>query len=242
MTKDFYLIATAAGSGTRMGADRPKQFLFIDGVPVLRMTIARFVEAWPGVKVVTVLPKEWTGWWRTYCVEKNFAVPQILVSGGITRFHSVRNALARIPDGAVVAVHDGVRPFVSVEFLREMAARMEDGRQALIPVLPSTDTLAVLRSGEDGLEPVAGKTIDRSEIWRVQTPQLFLSEALKAAYGLPFDPRFTDDGSVAAAYGIPLTFCEGERFNIKLTTPEDLLLAQALRSVRDKSPYLEAFL
>lgn len=231
MTKDFYLVVTAGGSGTRMGADRPKQFLSFDDVPVLRKTIERFVEAWPDVRIVTVLPKDWRPWWQTYCLEKNFAVRQILVPGGITRFHSVRNALDRIPDGVVVAVHDGVRPFVSVPFLRELAVRIEDGRRALVPVLPSTDTLVALRAGESGLEPVDGRPVDRSEIWRVQTPQLFLSEDLKAAYRQPYDPAFTDDGSVAAAYGIPLTFCEGERFNIKLTTPEDLLLAQALRGL-----------
>ena len=230
MAKDIYLVVTAGGSGSRMRADRPKQFLYFDGMPVLRRTIARFVEAWPDARVVTVLPREWLSWWQTYCVEKNFTVPQILVAGGITRFHSVRNALARVPDGAVVAVHDGVRPFVSVPFLRDMALRMEDGRRALIPVLPSTDTLVVLQQGEDGLERKEGKTVDRSEIWRVQTPQLFLSEDLKAAYRQPYDPSFTDDGSVASACGIPLSFCEGERFNIKLTTPEDLILAQAIRT------------
>ena len=231
MAKDFYLVVTAGGAGTRMGAGRPKQFLALDGVPVLRKTISRFAEAWPGVRIVTVLPQEWLSWWRDYCLEKNFSVPQMLVPGGITRFHSVRNALARVPDGAVVAVHDGVRPFVSVPFLRDLAARMNDGRRALIPVLPSTDTLVVLRNGENGLEPADGRSVDRSEIWRVQTPQLFLSEDLKAAYARPYDPSFTDDGSVAAANGIPLTFCEGERFNLKLTTPEDLLLAQALRGL-----------
>ena len=231
MAKDFYLVVTAGGAGTRMGAGRPKQFLALDGVPVLRKTISRFAEAWPGVRIVTVLPQEWLSWWRDYCLEKNFSVPQMLVPGGITRFQSVRNALARVPDGAVVAVHDGVRPFVSVPFLRDLAARMNDGRRALIPVLPSTDTLVVLRNGENGLEPAEGRSVDRSEIWRVQTPQLFLSEDLKAAYARPYDPSFTDDGSVAAANGIPLTFCEGERFNLKLTTPEDLLLAQALRGL-----------
>lgn len=236
MPKEIYVVVTAGGSGTRMGADRPKQFLSFDGVPVLRLTIARFLEAWPEAKVVTVLPKGWTDWWRHYCMEKNFTVPQILVAGGITRFHSVRNALARVPDGAVVAIHDGVRPFVSVPFLRDLAARMEDGRRALIPVLPSTDTLVALRPGENGLEPVEGRTVDRSEIWRVQTPQLFLSEDLKAAYAQPYDPAFTDDGSVASAYGIPLSFCEGERFNIKLTTPEDMVLAKAVQAAREEDP------
>ena len=231
MAKDFYLVVTAGGMGTRMGADRPKQFLSFEGVPVLRMTIERFCRAIPRARVVTVLPKDWLGWWRTYCLEKNFSVPQTLVAGGITRFHSVRNALARVPDGAVVAVHDGVRPFVSDKKIREMAALMQDGRRALVPVLPSTDTLRALEPGEVGLKVMEGQVVDRSKIWRVQTPQLFLSDDLKAAYRQAYDPAFTDDGSVAQAYGIPLTFCEGERFNLKLTTPEDLLLARAIRQL-----------
>ena len=232
MAKEFYLVVTAGGMGLRMGADRPKQFLSFEGVPVLRMTIERFREALPDARIVTVLPKDWQGWWRDYCLEKNFSVPQTLVAGGITRFHSVRNALARVPEGVVVAVHDGVRPFISVGKIREMAALMEDGRRALVPVLPSTDTLRALEKGEDGLQVIEGQEVDRSKIWRVQTPQLFLSEDLKAAYRQAYDPAFTDDASVAAANKVPLTFCEGERFNLKLTTPEDLLLAEAIQTIR----------
>lgn len=232
MAKDFYLVVTAGGMGLRMGADLPKQFLSFEGVPVLRMTIERFREALPDARIVTVLPKDWQGWWRDYCLEKNFSVPQTLVAGGITRFHSVRNALARVPEGVVVAVHDGVRPFISVGKIREMAALMEDGRRALVPVLPSTDTLRALEKGEDGLQVIEGQEVDRSKIWRVQTPQLFLSEDLKAAYRQAYDPAFTDDASVAAANKVPLTFCEGERFNLKLTTPEDLLLAEAIQTIR----------
>ena len=234
MAKDFYLVVTAGGMGLRMGADRPKQFLSFEGVPVLRMTIERFREALPDARIVTVLPKDWQGWWRDYCLEKNFSVPQTLVAGGITRFHSVRNALARVPEGVVVAVHDGVRPFISVGKIREMAALMEDGRRALVPVLPSTDTLRALEKGEDGLQVIEGQEVDRSKIWRVQTPQLFLSEDLKAAYRQAYDPAFTDDASVAAANKVPLTFCEGERFNLKLTTPEDLLLAEAIQTLRKR--------
>lgn len=234
MAKEFYLVVTAGGMGLRMGADRPKQFLSLDDVPVLRATIERFREALPKARIVTVLPKDWLGWWRDYCLGKNFTVPQTLVSGGITRFHSVRNALARVPDGVVVAIHDGVRPFISAAKIREMAGLMEDGRRALVPVLPSTDTLRALEEGPDGLQVIEGQHVDRTKIWRVQTPQLFLSEDLKAAYRQAYDPAYTDDASVAAAYGIPLTFCQGERFNLKLTTPEDLLFAQAIEALRGK--------
>lgn len=234
MAKEFYLVVTAGGMGLRMGADRPKQFLSLDDVPVLRATIERFREALPEARIVTVLPKDWLGWWRDYCLGKNFTVPQTLVSGGITRFHSVRNALARVPDGVVVAIHDGVRPFISAAKIREMAGLMEDSRRALVPVLPSTDTLRALEEGPDGLQVIEGQHVDRTKIWRVQTPQLFLSEDLKAAYRQAYDPAYTDDASVAAAYGIPLTFCQGERFNLKLTTPEDLLFAQAIEALRGK--------
>ena len=231
MAKDFYLVVTAGGMGLRMGSDRPKQFLSFEGVPVLRKTIERFCEAVPGARIVTVLPQDWLGWWRDYCLRMNFPVPQTLVSGGITRFHSVRNALVRVPDGVIVAIHDGVRPFITADKIREMAGLMQDGRRALIPVLPSTDTLRALEEGPDGLQAIEGRTVDRKTVWRVQTPQLFCSEDLKAAYRQAYDPAFTDDGSVAQAYGIPLTFCQGERFNIKLTTPEDLLLAEAIQAL-----------
>ena len=115
MGRKKYLIVMAAGSGTRMGAEMPKQFIELGGKAVLQMTIEKFMAACPDIKVVTVLPEAHIEYWRNYCLERNFICPQILVKGGITRFHSVRNALAKIPDGAVVAVHDGVRPFISKE-------------------------------------------------------------------------------------------------------------------------------
>ena len=108
MDRKKYLIVMAAGSGTRMGADMPKQFIEIDGKAILQMTIEKFLEACPGINVVTVLPEAHMSYWRSYCLERNFTCPQILVKGGITRFHSVRNALAKVPDNAIVAIHDGV--------------------------------------------------------------------------------------------------------------------------------------
>ncbi|MBR1871994.1 MAG: 2-C-methyl-D-erythritol 4-phosphate cytidylyltransferase [Bacteroidales bacterium] len=229
--KPLWLIVTAAGSGTRMGAAVPKQFLFLEGKAILQRTIERFVEAVPGVKVVTVLPKEHIPYWKKYCLERSFTIPQVIVAGGITRFHSVRNALERVPDGAVVAVHDGVRPFVSAALVRSMAETMQSCR-ALVPVLPSTDTLKALSAGPDGvLATIPGRVLDRSEVYGAQTPQMFLSEELKAAYSQAFDTSFTDDASVAERCGIPLSWCEGERLNIKITRPEDLLLARAILSL-----------
>ena len=227
MSRKKYLVVTAGGSGTRMGSDLPKQFLPLDGRAVLQRTVERFLEACPDIHVITVLPEAHIAWWRRYCQEKGFNCPQRLVKGGFTRFHSVKNALEFVPDGAVVAVHDGVRPLVSVSLLREMFARMDTVR-ALVPAVPAVDTLAVLDRAADGSLQDAGETVDRSRIWGVQTPQMFLSEDLKAAYSQGFDLSFTDDALVARRYGIPLSYIAGERFNIKLTTPEDLVLAEAI--------------
>jgi 2-C-methyl-D-erythritol 4-phosphate cytidylyltransferase len=227
MTRKKYLVVTAGGSGTRMGSSLPKQFLPLEGRAVLQRTIERFLEACPDIHVVTVLPEAHIAWWRRYCQEKGFNCPQRLVKGGFTRFHSVKNALAYVPDGAVVAVHDGVRPLVSAALLKEMFDRMETVR-ALIPVVPMVDTLTVLETTPDGALQDTGETVDRSRIYGAQTPQMFLSEDLKAAYAQGYDLSFTDDASVARRYGIPLSYIAGERFNLKLTTPEDLALAEAI--------------
>ena len=229
------LIAMAAGSGTRMGSATPKQFLDLGGKPVLRRTIETFVSAIPDIKVITVLPKEHISFSKEYCLSSEFTCPQLLVSGGITRFHSVRNALERVPDGAIVAIHDGVRPLVSTGLIREMFSKMEGGRiHALIPVVPSVDTLKVLDTVQSDLgEKIlkdSGEGIDRSRVFGAQTPQMFLSEDIKDAYSQAFDTSFTDDASVVSKKGIPLSFCAGERYNFKLTSPEDLSLARMITS------------
>ena len=227
MDRKKYLVVTAGGSGTRMGASLPKQFLDLGGRAVLQMTLERFMDACPDIKVITVLPEAHIAWWRRYCRDRNFNCPQRLVPGGFTRFHSVKNALDFVPDGVVVAVHDAVRPLLSTGLIRTMFGRMETVR-ALIPVVPSVDTLTVLDKDPDGTLRDSGEEVDRSRIYGAQTPQMFRSEDLKAAYGQGFDLSFTDDASVARKYGIPLSYIAGERNNIKLTTPEDLSLAEAI--------------
>ena len=227
MERKKYLIVTAGGSGTRMGASVPKQFLELEGKPILRLTLEKFMEAEPDLHVITVLPEAHVSTWRQYCQKANFACPQRLVKGGFTRFHSVKNALEFVPDGVLVAVQDGVRPLLSIDKIRELFTAAQRV-PALIPVLPVTDTLKVLQKGADGILRSTGEPIDRSRIWGAQTPQIFFSEDLKAAYSQGYDTLFTDDASVAEKYGIPLTFAEGERYNLKITTPEDLTLAQAL--------------
>lgn len=233
MERKKYLIVTAGGTGTRMGAPVPKQFLELKGKPILRLTLEKFIEAVPDLHVLTVLPEDHVSTWRDYCLKANFTCPQRLVKGGFTRFHSVKNALEHIPDGALVAVQDGVRPLMSVEKIRELFAAAVYV-PALIPVLPVTDTLKVLEKRADGALMTTGERIDRSRIYGAQTPQIFHSELLKAAYSQGYDTLFTDDASVAEKYGIPLTFIEGERYNIKITTPEDLVLAKAILGMPDR--------
>lgn len=222
--RKLYGIFVAGGSGTRMGSDVPKQFLELEGVPILQRTIEKFHYALPEMTIITVLPQKHFSSWKDLCVKYEFNVPQILVSGGITRFHSVRNALEHVPDGAVVMIHDGVRPLISEELIQSLAAKAQDV-PALIPAIPMVDTLKYI----DGRYPDPS----RSEIVGAQTPQCFWSEVIKQSYGQAYDPSFTDDASVAQANKIPLSITDGERFNIKITTPEDLPLAEFLVSTRN---------
>ena len=237
MQRKIYGIFVAGGQGTRMGLQTPKQFLDLGGVPVLQRSISIFVEACPGIQVITVLPKEHFETWKRLCIQNNFDCPQKMVEGGITRFHSVKNALAHVPDGAVVMIHDGVRPLISAQLVRSIAARMEECR-AVIPVLPVTDTLKALEKSPSGdLVHSPADDPDRSGLFGAQTPQTFLSEDIKAAYGQGYDLAFTDDASVAARKEIPLTYVQGERLNIKITTQEDLVLAGAVLSLRERRSY-----
>ncbi len=231
MERKKFVIIMAAGSGTRMGAVMPKQFLEIEGKAILQITMEVFREACPDISVVTVLPKDHIGYWRSYCLEHNFICSQILVPGGITRFHSVRNALDRIPAGAVVAVHDGVRPLVSPEFVRTMFEKAEE-IPALIPVTPCVETLKVLEDRDGELVAVSGASADRSILYGAQTPQIFHSELIKEAYSMAYDTSFTDDASVLEKYGKSLSYIIGERLNIKITTADDLMLARAILSLR----------
>ena len=220
MRRKIYGIFVAGGSGTRMGGEVPKQFLLLDGKPILQWTIERFLEADPEMKIITVLPRTHFQTWKNLCATHSFDCPQTLVAGGLTRFHSVQNALRKVPDSVIVSIHDGVRPLATPTLVRRMLDRMQAGERALLPVVKVVDTL---RSTELGLPAP-----DRSRTVAVQTPQMFLSEDIKAAYAQAYDLSFTDDASVAERAGIPLAFEEGERFNLKITTPEDLVLAEAV--------------
>ena len=234
MDRKRYVVIMAAGSGTRMGAQMPKQFLELDGKVILRRTIEVFLDACPGINVIIVLPHQHMSYWRDYCYQNNFICPQILVKGGLTRFHSVKNALEKVPDGALVAIHDGVRPLITPQLVCDMFDKAESV-PALIPVVPCVDTMKALQPGQNGeLETIPGMVVDRSVLYGAQTPQIFHSELLKSAYAQAYDTAFTDDASVVERYGKSLSYTMGERLNIKLTTQEDLTLAEAVLSLRKK--------
>lgn len=222
MSRAVYAVFVAGGSGTRMGGDVPKQFLDLGGIPILQRSVERFLDAAPDSRVIIVLPERHLDQWQELCLQHAVSFPQTIVHGGMTRFHSVQNALEKVPDGAIVSIHDGVRPLFTPGLVRAMLDRMQQpgGPQALIPVVPVTDTL---RSTDPSLPAP-----DRSRLVAVQTPQMFLSEVLKQAYRQPYDTAFTDDASVAERAGARIELFPGEKYNLKITTPEDLALARLL--------------
>ena len=217
-----YIIIVAGGKGLRMGGEVPKQFLPVGGLPVLMRTMLRFREYSPDLQIILVLPKAQQEYWKNLCAAHQFSLPYLLADGGKTRFHSVQNGLALIPDDAegVVGVHDGVRPFVSVEVISRCFETARTHR-AVIPVVPVVESLS--RVGEAG-----STTVPRDEYRLVQTPQVFDIQLLKAANRQPYRDIFTDDASVVEAYGQQVTMVEGNRENIKITTPFDLTIAEAM--------------
>lgn len=237
MERPRYLVIVAAGSGSRMGGAMPKQFLDLGGCVVLQRSIDVFRKAVKGIRILTVLSPDWKGYWTECCMRHRYYCPQTLVDGGLTRFHSVQNALGHLPDEAVVAIHDGARPLLSRELVCCLFREAETA-DGVIPCLPVADTLRCVDM-EGGTGRGTGRLLPpRSEIYAVQTPQIFDAALLKQAYSLPFEPDFTDDASVVEKYirqtGAEkrLVYVRGERLNFKLTTPEDLQLAEAVLAAR----------
>lgn len=216
-----YVILVAGGKGLRMGGDVPKQFLPIGGRPVLMRTIDAFRRALPAVEVILVLPRAQQDYWRELCLEYAFDAPHLVADGGETRFHSVLHGLSLIPEGAdgVVGVHDGVRPFVSDEVIRRAYSEAERYDTA-VPVIKIVETVRRLHA--DG----TSTTVPRDAYRLVQTPQVFRLALLREAYRQPYTPAFTDDASVVEALGHSVHLTEGNRENIKLTTPDDVALAE----------------
>ena len=214
------VIIVAGGSGKRMQSALPKQFMMLGGLPVVAHTINTFSEALPGAEIVVVLPEEHIPLWRNLAARFDIAVHRC-IAGGKERFHSVKNGLDALSEEVeYVAVHDGVRALATKKMiLRVQLAAEETG--AAIPVTEVVDSYRRVDGSESYIVP-------RSELRIVQTPQTFSATLLRRAYEQPFSDKFTDDASVVEALGAKITLVEGERRNIKLTTPEDMLIAERL--------------
>ena len=222
MKSEEFVIIVAGGKGLRMGSDIPKQFLPICGKPVLMRTLERFREYSPTLQIILVLPKAQQGYWQKLCKEYAFDINYQLADGGETRFHSVQNGLAKIPDDAegVVGVHDGVRPFPSIDVIRDCYETARK-KKAVIPVIPVVETVRHLQGN-------TSETVPRNDYRLVQTPQTFDIQLLQAANRQPYNDGFTDDASVVEAFGFGITLVDGYRENIKITTPYDLKIAEVL--------------
>jgi 2-C-methyl-D-erythritol 4-phosphate cytidylyltransferase len=218
--KEKYLVIVAGGKGLRMGAATPKQFLPLCGKPLLFYSINAFRIVFPDIKIIMVLPAEHISYAQIVLSSFSQSIDVHIVSGGPTRFHSVQNGLKSVNDGAIVFVHDGVRPLVSPVLVKRCYEQAIEKGSA-IPAIPVKDSIRIL--GEEGSEP-----IDRELLRVIQTPQTFRSEILLPAFELEYAPAFTDEATVVEASGVQVHLIEGERGNIKVTTPDDMVIAEVL--------------
>jgi 2-C-methyl-D-erythritol 4-phosphate cytidylyltransferase len=216
----LYVVIVAGGSGKRMGAEIPKQYLELAGKPVLMRTLERFKAFDDSIEIITVLPENQLRFWADLQKKYSFNLPHTLVKGGRARFFSVRNGLKFIDVPGLVAIHDGVRPFVSIETIKRCFDTAEKLGNA-IPVIPPLDALRMV--SDKGSSP-----INRLLVRQVQTPQVFKAELIKKAYLQEYRPEFTDDATVLESTGVKINLVEGNRENIKITTPEDLVISTAL--------------
>lgn len=219
-----YLIVVAGGKGLRMGGELPKQFQNIGGRPILMVTLERLHAIDPSMQLVLVLPADQFDFWKELCRQYDFAVPLLLTQGGATRFHSVQNGLAQVDDldEALVGVHDGVRPFVSQKVVDD-CFREAWIHGAAIPMIELQDSLRHIVGGNGVTE-----VVPRDRYRLVQTPQVFKLSVLRRAYEQRFIESFTDDASVVEAAGMEVVAVEGNRENIKITTPFDMSVARTL--------------
>lgn len=221
------VIIVAGGVGQRMGATMPKQFMMLGQEPILARTINLFSEALPKAELVVVLPEEHTALWRNLAARFDVA-PHKIAPGGKERFDSVKSGLAALSDEVeTIAVHDAVRPLATKKLIIRLALAAEEA-EAVIPVVAPHDSIRQV-------EGESSHIVDRSLLRMVQTPQFFQAEVLRKAYSQTFSPLFTDDASVVEAAGHKITLTEGEEQNIKITTPIDLTIAEAIIADRDEA-------
>ena len=219
---DLYAVIVAGGSGKRMLAEIPKQFLELAGRPVLMHTIERFKKFNEAIEIITVLPENQLLFWIDLQKKHSFSVPHTLVKGGSNRFFSVRNGLKFVNSPGLVAIHDGVRPFVSIDTIKrcfETAGKLGNA----IPTISPNESLRIIK-GDDSLP------VNRFNVKQIQTPQVFNAGLIKNAYLQEYSTDFTDDATVLEKTGEKINLIEGNRENIKITNPEDLLISAALLS------------
>lgn len=218
------VIIVAGGSGTRYGSDIPKQFLNLNGRPVLMWTIQNFHDFDPALEIVVVLPESQFEFWKDLRNRHQFKINHTIVAGGSERFYSVKNGLLAVSNSGIIAIHDAVRPLVSTETLKRCFDEAETSG-AVIPVLTPVESLREVNG------PMS-KHVNRDHYRIVQTPQCFKKRLILNAFTQDFNPTFTDDASVAEAAGNRIAMVEGNRENLKITTPVDLKLAEFLLSNR----------
>jgi 2-C-methyl-D-erythritol 4-phosphate cytidylyltransferase len=220
-----YAVIVAGGNGQRMLSEIPKQFHLLGGKPVLLHSLEAFAEALPDLEIILVLPQDHTGTWEEMMIRYRVSIPHTIVSGGATRFQSVKNGLRRIQQPGLVAVHDGVRPLITKATICRLFAEAEQFESA-VPVVPIHDTVRQTIGGHS-------QVIDRNNLRLVQTPEIFHSGLLLKAYESPESASFTDVTSVVEHSGLcKVHFCDGEAENIKITRPFDFLLAEAILKSR----------
>ena len=210
-------LIVAGGKGERMNTDIPKQFLVLNDLPILMHSLNAFSHL---DKIILVLPRAQIENWEELCKQYNFILKHTVVAGGINRFGSVKNGLAKIDKGSIVAIHDGVRPLVSKNLINKLIGATKKGN-GIIPIVAVKDSIRKV-------EGYKSKAVSRSNLYKVQTPQCFFASTLKDAYKQNFSLFFTDDASVLESNGGKIITIIGEEKNLKITTKEDLVLAEAL--------------
>jgi 2-C-methyl-D-erythritol 4-phosphate cytidylyltransferase len=222
----YHVIIVAGGSGLRMNSEIPKQFMLLAGKPVLMHTIERFIAFDPAINIIVVLPARETSEWQSLCDKHAFGIKHMVVTGGNTRFHSVKNGLDIITEEGMIAVHDGVRPLISNELVKRCFDEANEKGNA-IPFVHVRESMRKI----DGLK---NQAVKRDSYVIIQTPQCFSSAVLKKAFLAEYETTFTDDASVVEAAGETINLIEGEHSNIKITFPDDLLFAETILAMQQK--------
>jgi 2-C-methyl-D-erythritol 4-phosphate cytidylyltransferase len=214
------VIIVAGGRGKRMKSDTLKQFLPIYGFPILMHTIKKFYRHDNSINIIIVLPKKQIKTWKKLCRDYKFTSSHKIVKGGITRFHSVKNGLSKIRGKDwLVAIHDGVRPLVSLETIKRCFKKAASSGNA-IPAIEIPESLRIIEKGKNA-------PADRSRYRLIQTPQIFKLKLLQESFKQDYKPEFTDDASVVESMGYSINLVQGNKENIKITTPSDLLVAES---------------